>query len=46
MMEIEKNTTANKTKWIHSQTLLKQINKISISINNLNYKITYETYII
>ena len=44
MIEIEKNTTAKRTKWIHSQISFKQINIISIGVNNLNQKITYKTY--
>ena len=44
MIEIEKNSIEKKTKWIHSQLSFKQINIISIRINNLSHKITYEIY--
>ena len=46
MMEIEKNTTSKRTKWIHSQLSFKQINIISLSINNLTHKNTYKIKII
>ena len=42
MMEIEKKTTSKRTKWIHSQLSFKQINIISLSINNLTHKNTYK----
>ena len=38
----KKNTTSKRTKWIHSQLSFKQINIISLSINNLTHKNTYK----